>query len=627
MAVKRAFRGVALLALLVSAAPAHAATAKEMYASALARQQALHELPPTGRSAPTASQYRAAIAAFEAVVRRHPTSGYADNALWEGGRLALEARDRLGEARHAATAKRLLTWLLDEYPASPLVRRAREEIRRADAAPPALSRAAVREPAALPAAVNPPPVDPGEPADPRAVVLRDIRRTIADNVVRIVVQLDAEVTYRTERLDHPARVLFDLSPTRLGPAVAEGTVTYTGDVVRRVRVGRHPKQVTRVVLDIDGVERYSVFTLYDPYRIVVDCERGRTAPSAPVTAEVAPVARERIAEEPPVVLPPPDAEELAPAPLEGRRIAIPRTLSPAAPGPSRTILPGKGSADEAESGRAPRAPSAATVPAVTPSAASRPSAEPISPEVPAEPPAAGYSLARQLGLGASRIVIDPGHGGHDPGAKGPGIWEAAVVLDIALRLEKLLRATGIEAVLTRRTDVYVPLEERTAIANRHQGDLFLSIHANASRKRTARGVETYVLNFASNPEAEAVAARENAATGRTMSSLTDMVKAIALNNKLDESRSLAGQVQREMVQRLSDSNRGLRNNGIRQAPFVVLIGAAMPSVLVEVSFITHSQEGRLLKSGSYRQKIAEALAEGVRGYQRSLKGTGVPATQ
>jgi N-acetylmuramoyl-L-alanine amidase len=252
---------------------------------------------------------------------------------------------------------------------------------------------------------------------------------------------------------------------------------------------------------------------------------------------------------------------------------------------------------------------------------------PISPSLPPSPPPNGFSLARQLGLGASRVVIDPGHGGHDPGAKGPGIWESRIVLDIGLRLEKLLARTGIEVVMTRRTDVYVPLEERTAMANRSHGDLFLSIHANASRKSSARGVETYVLNFASNPEAEAVAARENAATGRTMSSLSDMVKAIALNNKLDESRTLAGQVQREMVKRLAESNRGLRDHGIRQAPFVVLIGAAMPSVLVEVSFITHSQEGRLLKSAAYRQKIAEALAEAVRGYQRSLKGTGVPANQ
>ena len=150
------------------------------------------------------------------------------------------------------------------------------------------------------------------------------------------------------------------------------------------------------------------------------------------------------------------------------------------------------------------------------------------------------------------------------------------VLDIALRLEQLLtREPGVEVVLTRRTDVFVPLEERTAIANRQNADLFLSIHANASRNAKARGVETYFLNFASTPDAEAVAARENSASGRTMHSLPDIVKAITLNNKLDESRDFATIVQREMVGHLSASNKDLRDLGVKQAPFVVLIGAGM----------------------------------------------------
>jgi N-acetylmuramoyl-L-alanine amidase len=251
---------------------------------------------------------------------------------------------------------------------------------------------------------------------------------------------------------------------------------------------------------------------------------------------------------------------------------------------------------------------------------SPPTEKPVVASEPPAPPPNGFSMARQLGLGASRIVIDPGHGGHDPGAEGSGVFEATIVLDVALRLEKLLTGAGIEAVLTRRKDEYIPLEERTAIANRAQGDLFLSIHANASRNRAARGVESYVLNFASTPDAEAVAARENASTGLTMSSLTEIVKAIALNNKLDESRNLAGLVQREMVSHLGGA-KDVKNHGVKQAPFVVLIGASMPSVLVEISFITHSQEGRLLRSGAYRQKIAEALFDAIRGYQKSLKGT------
>jgi N-acetylmuramoyl-L-alanine amidase len=266
-----------------------------------------------------------------------------------------------------------------------------------------------------------------------------------------------------------------------------------------------------------------------------------------------------------------------------------------------------------------------------PSRSAAPTAPPAVPPAPTAPnanAAGGFSLSRQLGLGINRIVIDPGHGGHDPGARSRGLSEAELVLDVALRLEKLLlKEPGVEVVMTRRTDVYVQLEERTAMANREGADLFLSIHANASRNASARGVETYFLNFASNPEAEAVAARENSASGKTMHSLPDIVKAITLNNKLDESRDFATLVQREMIQHLSKSNGQVRDLGVKQAPFVVLIGAGMPSVLAEISFVTHPQEGKLLKGANYRQRIAEALFQGIRRYQRSLKAVTAVASQ
>jgi N-acetylmuramoyl-L-alanine amidase len=264
--------------------------------------------------------------------------------------------------------------------------------------------------------------------------------------------------------------------------------------------------------------------------------------------------------------------------------------------------------------------------------ATRPSpAIPVVPRAPETPATIGngsFSLARQLGLSVSRIVIDPGHGGHDPGALGTRVTEAEVVLDVALRLEKLLRKQpAFDVVLTRRTNVYVPLEERTAIANRASADLFLSIHANASRNAHARGIETYILNFASNPEAEAVAARENAASGRSMHQLPDIVKAIALNNKLDESREFAGIVQASLARRLRAQDKALRDLGVKQAPFVVLIGAGMPSVLAEISFITNSRDAQLLRTGAHRQKIAESLYEAVLKYQRTLKATETVAAQ
>jgi N-acetylmuramoyl-L-alanine amidase len=249
------------------------------------------------------------------------------------------------------------------------------------------------------------------------------------------------------------------------------------------------------------------------------------------------------------------------------------------------------------------------------------------PAVPAANIDGSFSLARQLGLGISRIVIDPGHGGHDPGTRAHGTTEAAVVLDIALRLERLLKKdSGLDVVLTRRTDVFIPLEQRTAIANREGADLFLSIHANASRNASARGVETYYLSFASSPDAETVAARENATSDRAMHNLPGIVRAIALNNKLDESRDLAGMVQDAMTTRLAGANTGLRSRGVKKAPFVVLIGAGMPSVLAEVAFLTNRPEAGLVKTPAYRQRVAEALHAAVLRYRRSLKQQSAVAT-
>ena len=234
--------------------------------------------------------------------------------------------------------------------------------------------------------------------------------------------------------------------------------------------------------------------------------------------------------------------------------------------------------------------------------------------------AGGFSLSRQLGLGIARIVIDPGHGGRDPGAKVRGLNEAELVLDIAIRLERLLAAEpGVEVVMTRRSNAYVALEERTAIANQSGADLFLSIHANSSSDASVRGFATYFLNFAPNPEAEALAARENAGSARTMANLPDIVEAIALNNKIDESRDFASMVQGSMQERLRRAERTTRDLGVKQAPFMVLIGATMPSVLAEVSFLTNRDEAALLLSQAYRQQIAEALMAGVMKYQNSLK--------
>jgi len=255
-----------------------------------------------------------------------------------------------------------------------------------------------------------------------------------------------------------------------------------------------------------------------------------------------------------------------------------------------------------------------------------PRAEPAPPPQPNA--RGGFSLSRQLGLGVARVVIDPGHGGRDSGAMSDGLSEAELVLDVALRLEKLLlKQPGVEVVLTRRSNTLVPLEERTAIANREEADLFLSIHGNASEDDRLQGVETYFLNFAPNPAAEAVAARENAASTRTMGQLPDILRTIAMNNKLDESRDFASLVQSAMLDKLKRSNKTVKDLGVKQAPFTVLVGATMPSILSEISFLTNKQEAGLLRSSAYRQQIAEALLTGVMGYQRSLKATATAGLQ
>jgi len=255
--------------------------------------------------------------------------------------------------------------------------------------------------------------------------------------------------------------------------------------------------------------------------------------------------------------------------------------------------------------------------AVPPASSPMPAAAPVAPAVNSN---GSFSLSRQLGLGVARIVIDPGHGGHDPGASANRVVEKELVLDIALRLEKLLLAQpGIEVVMTRRDDTFIPLEERTAIANREAADLFLSIHANVARNKAASGVETYFLNFSTSPEAEAVAARENAGTGMAMHALPDIVRKIALNNKIDESRDLARVVQASLIRRLRNHNALAKDRGVKQAPFVVLIGAEMPSVLAEIAFLTNRDEATLLRRPAYRQQVAHSLYEAVLKYRESLK--------
>jgi N-acetylmuramoyl-L-alanine amidase len=648
----------ALMTLAVPAFAQPATSPAAAYEAALTRERALASRPASQSAA--AREVRALIAAYQDVVHRWPQSGYADNALWQAAGLAEALYHRTGQPGDRRAAIRMLELLVKGYPSSSLRRQAQvtlaelketvappvprphpqpRTVRQAAAGGPQRDSAAAPAPARetaprdqgsiATAAPNPissqglvattaasPPGSPDTvattlsypPAQPGIARLAAVRRVVLPDVVRITLELDREVPFSYERLEGPPRVFFDLSRTTAAEDIGNRTLSFHDDVVRKVRLGRQENQTTRVVLDLAGVSRYSVFTLYNPFRVIVDVER--QSPQGLQTAGLLSGA--------PVV------GTATPTFAASALVAVP-------PGPMLAALPAGTAGSTAAAPGTPASPGASPPPgdpAPEPlTATSRPPVSLPGPQAPAANSRGGYSIARQLGLGVSRIVIDPGHGGHDPGALGRRISEAELVLDVALRLEKLLvTQPGFEVVLTRRTDVFVPLEERTAIANREGADLFLSIHANASRNPQARGVETYFLNFARDPEAAAVAARENSASARAMHHLPDIVKAIALTNKLDESRDFAQMVQQSMVERLRANNKDVRDLGVKQAPFVVLIGAAMPSVLAEISFVTHAAEGQLLRTPAYRQRIAEALHHAVVQYQLSLKSVGTLAS-
>jgi N-acetylmuramoyl-L-alanine amidase len=224
-------------------------------------------------------------------------------------------------------------------------------------------------------------------------------------------------------------------------------------------------------------------------------------------------------------------------------------------------------------------------------------------------------------LKINRIVIDPGHGGHDTGTIGPhGLMEKDLCLDVALKLGQEIeeKLPGAEVIYTRKDDTFIPLEQRTAIANEAKADLFISIHANSSHDQSARGVETYYLNFATSEESMEVASRENAQAQESMHDLQDIIKKIARNEKIEESKELASDIQDSLSHRMQQVSQTERNRGVKKAPFVVLIGANMPSVLSEISFISNPNDEKLLKKTDQRQHVADGLYRGIASYLDSL---------
>jgi N-acetylmuramoyl-L-alanine amidase len=579
------------------------------------------------------------VLAYRKVPARYPRSGYSDNALLAVGRLYREMAKRFRAARYRDDAIEAFRRVVAEYPSSSLgdealysvVQMAREDGDRRriteavnaylDASPDgphaAEAKALLRKRA--PAAPVPSPPPPG------LARVFDLRSWSGDSSTRVVIDLERKVAISSDRIADPDRLWIDLARTRLHPNLKARSFPVSDGLLEQIRIAQNRDDVVRIVLDFKDVKDHNVFFLEDPTRLIVDV-RGVSKPGPAVAQKDA--AQGDIAPDaaPPTLtastLPPPSPPPPAPSsrtetnvdPLPTRRV------NGMLPSENRTgALPPLPPPTPIALGPFASSPASSAPPRDSGAARRRP---PVAPEPPDVNRAGSYSLARQLGLGARRIVIDAGHGGHDPGTIGrAGLQEKDLVLDVAVRLERLVRAElGTEVVMTRRTDVFVPLEERTAIANARGADLFLSIHANASRNPKARGIETYFLNFAQNPHAEAVAARENAISAATLKDLQGLVKAITLNSKIDESRDFATSVQAAMVAH-QRSHHDVQDRGVHTAPFYVLIGADMPSVLAEVAFVSNPEDEKKLKSPEFRDVIAKSLLRGVRDYLEALSRT------
>jgi N-acetylmuramoyl-L-alanine amidase len=454
----------------------------------------------------------------------------------------------------------------------------------------------------------------------------NLRFWSGDSSTRVVVDLEKRVEIHQDRIAGPDRLWIDLVGTRLHPNLTTRAFPVGDGLLKQVRIGQNQPDVVRVVLDFKEVQDHSIMYMDDPTRLVIDV-RGEPKPKVAAAQPTPPDEHRPSPPGPQQAQAPSALDEAAQVsgvdlPTDRPRMADATTSAPA-PVPSPSPTPAAQPPPvEKPAGRRPAVADAEPAAAAPVREASR-----EAPQPPQANRTGGYSLARQLGLSARRIVIDPGHGGHDPGTIGPGgLQEKDLVLDVALRLEKLLRAEpGTEVIMTRSTDVFIPLEERTGIAKEKDADLFLSIHANSSRNPRARGIETYILSFAVDPHAEEVAARENAISAATLKDLQGLVKAITRNSKIEESRDFATSVHEAMIHNVKAGQASIQDRGVRTAPFYVLIGADMPSVLAEISFVSNPEDERLLRRSDQRDKIARSLFQGIQSYLASLNRTPPPA--
>jgi N-acetylmuramoyl-L-alanine amidase len=503
-----------------------------------------------------------------------------------------------------------------------------------------------------------------------------IRHWSTPDYTRVAIDLESNVKFGSQRISHPDRIFFDLRDTKLASTLVGKTFEVDDGFLKKIRVAQFQPGRTRVVLEVDDLADYDAFLLPDPYRLIIDIhgknlqarnasknsrikaspgndndaaadaqagENSTVAANSPQPDsdfETVSVETKKVASKPEPHVDKTAAHDEASedtkvtsgeTSLEDKTV---ETVAKVGGNSSSTTIkkvivePDDDTASDSQ-GQPRKAASSARKNrhAKSSSPTKQSDADTADAEVrEASPTASGdRSLIRALGLKIGKIVIDPGHGGHDTGTIGPnGLEEKDLVLEVGLKLGKLLESRlGAEVVYTRKDDTFIPLETRTAIANQQRADLFISIHANSSHDPDARGVETYYLNFTSSPDALEVAARENAVSEKSIFELQDLVKKIALKEKIEESREFASDVQESMHSGLAAKNPGIRDRGVKKAPFIVLIGANMPSILAEISFVSNPGDERRLETSEYRQRIAQSLYKGIAKYVNGLSGVKV----
>ncbi len=516
------------------------------------------------------SYWKKSIEVYRFLRKEYPKSRYRDSALFNIAQIQYVHLKTPKEATES------YQYLVKRYPKSEFVPKAEKALaslkKKARAKRQAAKQAAKRTQAKTSARATPTTtkVSAGKPALPvikptgERTVIQNIRYWNTKGYTRVVVDLDKAVQFQEARVSNPDRIFFDLFNTELSKILNGKEFLIREGLLNRIRVAENRSGVTRVVLEVNGAKDYSVFTLPNPFRLVVDVRS--TAPAPSRTTKVA---------------------SRQPSSQPGKKTAAIKPPSGGSPVGCTAQFAFDGVPKPASDGN--------------------------------------HTLTRALGLKVSRIVLDPGHGGDDFGTSGPtGLREKELVLDVAKRLAKRLeKELCAEVIFTRTSDRFVPLENRTAMANQKQADLFISIHANYSRNRRVRGIETYYLNFTSDPEALAVASRENALSQQSMHDLQDIIKKISRNEKINESRELADNLQVHLHKRLRRYSRYIKDRGVKKAPFVVLIGANMPSVLAEISFISNRSDEKHLKSKAGRNRIVDGLFNGIAQYLKDIHGLSI----